>query len=92
MLSIVWHRSLVKRDNRLAKNTVSRNSQAKAQTVSSTPASSTRPWPVIAERMKVSTSMETAAPVSTSKNIALTEMRLISARLLSTDSRCHRWS
>ena len=58
MLSMVWHRSLVNWDSRLAKNSVSRNSQNKALAVSSTPASSTHPWPVMAERRKVSTSME----------------------------------
>ncbi len=92
MLSMVWHRSLVNWDSLLAKNSVSKNSQTRAQAVSSTPANSTHLWPVMAERRKVSTSMEAAAPASTSRNIALTEMRLISARLPSTDNRYRRWS
>ena len=92
MLSMVWHRSLVNWDSRLAKSSVSRNSHTRAQAVNSAPASSTHPWPVMTERRKERVSMEMAAPASTSRNIALTGIRLISAHPLSTDSRCRRWS
>ena len=90
ILSMVWHRSLVNWDSRLAKNSVSRNIQKRAQAVNSRPASSTHPWPVMAERKKERASMETAAPVSTSRNMVLTGIRLISAHLLSIGSRCRR--
>ena len=43
MLSMVWHRPLVNWDSLLAKSCVSRNSQNKAQAVSSAPAGSTHP-------------------------------------------------
>jgi len=54
------------------------------------PASSTHPWPVMAERRKERASMEMAAPASTSRNMVLTGIRLISAHLLSIGSRCRR--
>ena len=90
ILSMVWHRSLVNWDSRSAKNSVSRNIQTRAQAVNSALASSTHPWPVRWARKRERASMERAAPASTSRNMVLTGIRFISARLLSTDSRSRR--